>query len=134
MIRHGAQLVFAYGRATVARICVILRKSYGGAYIVMDSKRMGNDVCLAWPGAELAVMGAGQAAAILQRRATAEERAAFEADYAARLLNPYLAAERGYIDAVIAPAETRREISRALRMLATKREDLRPRKHDNTPL
>jgi len=67
-------------------------------------------------------------------RATAEERAAFEADYAARLLNPYLAAERGYIDAVIAPAETRREISRALRMLATKREDLRPRKHDNTPL
>ena len=79
MIRHGAQLVFAYGRATVARICVILRKSYGGAYIVMDSKRMGNDVCLAWPGAELAVMGAGQAAAILQRRATPEERAAFEA-------------------------------------------------------
>ena len=68
MIRHGAQLVFAYGRATVARVCVIMRKSYGGAYIVMDSKRMGNDVCLAWPGAELAVMGAGQASAILQRR------------------------------------------------------------------
>jgi acetyl-CoA carboxylase carboxyltransferase component len=134
MIRHGAQLVFAYGRATVARICVILRKSYGGAYIVMDSKRMGNDVCLAWPGAELAVMGAGQAAAILQRRATSEARAAFEADYSARLLNPYVAAERGYIDAVIEPSETRREISRALRMLATKREDLRPRKHDNTPL
>ncbi len=134
MIRHGAQLVFAYGRATVARICVILRKSYGGAYIVMDSKRMGNDVCLAWPAAELAVMGAGQAAAILQRRATPEERAAFEADYSARLLNPYVAAERGYVDAVIEPSETRREISRALRMLATKREDLRPRKHDNTPL
>ena len=70
MIRHGAQLVFAYGRATVPRVCVILRKSYGGAYIVMDSKRMGNDVCLAWPGAELAVMGAGQASAILQRGAT----------------------------------------------------------------
>ena len=134
MIRHGAQLVFAYGRATVARICVILRKSYGGAYIVMDSKRMGNDVCLAWPAAELAVMGAGQAAAILQRRATPDERAAFEADYSARLLNPYLAAERGYVDAVIEPGETRSEISRALRMLATKREDLRPRKHDNTPL
>ena len=110
------------------------RPSYGGAYIVMDSKRMGNDVCLAWPAAELAVMGAGQAAAILQRRATPEERAAFEADYSARLLNPYLAAERGYVDAVIAPSETRREISRALRMLVTKREDLRPRKHDNTPL
>ena len=76
MIRHGAQLVFAYGRATVPRICVILRKSYGGAYIVMDSKTMGNDLCLAWPWAELAVMGAGQAAAILQRRATPEERAA----------------------------------------------------------
>ena len=95
MIRHGAQLVFAYGRATVPRICVILRKSYGGAYIVMDSKTMGNDLCLAWPWAELAVMGAGQAAAILQRRATPEERAEFEADYAERLLNPYIAAERG---------------------------------------
>ena len=88
MIRHGAQLVFAYGRATVPRICVILRKSYGGAYIVMDSKRMGNDLCLAWPWAELAVMGAGQAAAILQRRATPEERAAFEADYAAPAAQP----------------------------------------------
>ena len=114
MIRHGAQLVFAYGRATVPRICVILRKSYGGAYIVMDSKRMGNDVCFAWPWAELAVMGAGQAAAILQRRATPEERAAFEADYADRLLNPYVAADRGYIDAVIDPADTRREIATAL--------------------
>jgi acetyl-CoA carboxylase carboxyltransferase component len=134
MIRHGAQLVFAYGRATVPRICVILRKSYGGAYIVMDSKRMGNDICLAWPAAELAVMGAGQAAAILQRRATPEDRAAFEADYETRLLNPYIAAERGYVDAVIEPAETRRVIARALDMLASKREDLRPRKHDNTPL
>src|SRR5918997_4147309 len=75
MIRHGAQLVFAYARATVPRLCVILRKSYGGAYIVMDSKRMGNDVCLAWPIAELAVMGAGQAAAILQRRAGPGRRA-----------------------------------------------------------
>ena len=134
MIRHGAQLVFAYGRATVARICVILRKSYGGAYIVMDSKRMGNDVCLAWPGAELAVMGAGQASAILQRGATDEQRVAFEEDYAERLLNPYVAAERGYVDAVIEPDETRREITRGLRLLASKREQLRPRKHDNSPL
>jgi acetyl-CoA carboxylase carboxyltransferase component len=110
MIRHGAQLVFAYARATVPRICVILRKSYGGAYIVMDSKNMGNDLCLAWPWAELAVMGAGQAAAILQRRATPDERAEFEADYTERLLNPYIAAERGYVDAVIEPADTRREI------------------------
>ncbi len=134
MIRHGAQLVFAYGRATVPRICVILRKSYGGAYIVMDSKEMGNDLCLAWPWAELAVMGAGQAAAILQRRATPDERAAFEADYSQRLLNPYIAAERGYVDAVIDPAETRQIIGEALLMLIDKRERLQARPHDNTPL
>ena len=134
MIRHGAQLVFAYARATVPRICVILRKSYGGAYIVMDSKKMGNDLCLAWPWAELAVMGAGQAAAILQRNATPEERAAFEADYSERLLNPYIAAERGFIDAVIDPADTRSEICAALHMLRDKRERLVSRKHDNTPL
>jgi len=134
MIRHGGQLVFAYARATVPRVCVILRKSYGGAYIVMDSKKMGNDLCLAWPTAELAVMGAGQAAAILQRRATPEERAAFEADYSERLLNPYVAAERGYVDAVINPEETRREVSAALIMLRDKRERLASRKHDNTPL
>jgi propionyl-CoA carboxylase beta chain len=134
MIRHGGQLVFAYARATVPRVCVILRKSYGGAYIVMDSKKMGNDLCLAWPTAELAVMGAGQAAAILQRRATQEERAAFEADYSERLLNPYVAAERGYVDSVINPEETRREVSAALIMLRDKRERLAPRKHDNTPL
>jgi len=134
MIRHGAQLVYAYGAATVPRVCVILRKSYGGAYIVMDSKRMGNDMCLAWPWAELAVMGAGQAAAILQRRASADEKAAFEADYAERLLNPYVAAERGYVDAVIDPADTRREVAAALAMLADKRERIPRRKHGNTPL
>jgi acetyl-CoA carboxylase carboxyltransferase component len=133
MIRHGAQLVFAYGRATVPRVCIILRKSYGGAYIVMDSKRMGNDLCLAWPWAELAVMGAGQAAAILQRRATPDEKAAFEADYAERLLNPYVAAERGYVDGVIEPAATRSEIAHALMILADKRENLTRRKHDNMP-
>jgi acetyl-CoA carboxylase carboxyltransferase component len=134
MIRHGAQLVFAYGRATVPRICIILRKSYGGAYIVMDSKKMGNDLCLAWPGAELAVMGAGQAAAILQRRATPEERAEFERDYTERLLNPYVAAERGFVDAVIEPDETRTVVADALRVLQDKRERFPGRKHDNTPL
>ena len=133
MIRHGAQLVFAYARASVPRLCVILRKSYGGAYIVMDSKPMGNDGCFAWPWAELAVMGAGQAAAILQRRATPEERAAFEADYSERLLNPYVAADRGYVDAVIEPAETRRELAAALAALADKREQLQARKHGNEP-
>jgi acetyl-CoA carboxylase carboxyltransferase component len=134
MIRHGAQLVFAYGRATVPRIGVILRKSYGGAYIVMDSKRMGNDVCLAWPTAELAVMGAGQAAAILMRRADAAAVAAFEADYSERLLNPYGSADRGYVDAVIDPSETRAAIANALQTLWSKREELQSRKHDNTPL
>jgi acetyl-CoA carboxylase carboxyltransferase component len=134
MIRHGAQLVFAYGRATVPRVCVILRKSYGGAYIVMDSKTMGNDLCLAWPGAELAVMGAGQASAILMRRGTPQERTEFEVDYANRLLNPYIAAERGFVDAVIEPAETRRLITGALELLADKRERLVVRKHDNSPL
>ena len=134
MIRHGAQLVFAYGRASVPRICIILRKSYGGAYIVMDSKTMGNDLCLAWPWSELAVMGAGQAAAILQRRASPEERAAFEADYTERLLNPYIAADRGLVDGVVEPADTRREIASALRALEHKRERLQARKHDNTPL
>ena len=134
MIRHGAQLVFAYGRATVARICVILRKSYGGAYIVMDSKRMGNDLCLAWPGAELAVMGAKGAVEILHRRDTPEVRLEREREYEERLLNPYIAAERGYVDAVIDPADTRAEIARALEILADKRERLAPRKHDNSPL
>ena len=134
MIRHGAQMAFAYARATVPRVNVTLRKSYGGAYIVMDSKRMGNDLCLAWPWAELAVMGAGQAAAILQRRATPDERAAFEADYAERLLNPYVAAERGFVDAVIEPARTRAEIAAALVALDDKCERLPGRKHDNTPL
>jgi acetyl-CoA carboxylase carboxyltransferase component len=134
MIRHGAQLAFAYARATVPRVCLTLRKSYGGAYIVMDSKRMGNDLSLAWPGAEIAVMGAKGAAEILHRRATAEERAALEAAYEERLLNPYIAAERGYIDAVIDPVDTRAEISAALEALSTKREHLVARKHGNTPL
>jgi len=134
MIRHGAQLVYAYATASVPRICLILRKSYGGAYIVMDSKRMGNDLCLAWPGAELAVMGAGQAAAILQRRASPEARAAFEADYSERLLNPYIAADRGLVDAVIEPADSRSIIADALMLLESKRELLGARKHGNTPL
>jgi propionyl-CoA carboxylase beta chain len=100
----------------------------------MDSKTMGNDLCLAWPWAELAVMGAGQAAAILQRRATPEERAEFELDYTDRLLNPYIAAERGLVDAVINPADTRRDIASALNVLEDKREDLGGRKHGNSPL
>ena len=134
MIRHGAQLAFAYARATVPRISLTLRKSYGGAFIVMDSKTMGNDLALAWPTAEIAVMGAKGAVEILYRRSTPEERTALEADYEERLLNPYRAAERGFLDAVIDPAESRREIDAALEVLSTKRERLMPRSHDNTPL
>ena len=134
MIRHGAQLVFAYGRATVPRICVILRKSYGGAYIVMDSKRMGNDLCLAWPGAELAVMGAKGAVEILHRRDTPEVRLEREREYEERLLNPYIAAERGYVDAVIDPADTRAEIARALEHPGRQARAPGPAKHDNSPL
>ncbi|MGZ0192362.1 MAG: carboxyl transferase domain-containing protein, partial [Acidimicrobiales bacterium] len=91
-------------------------------------------LCLAWPWAEIAVMGAGQAAAILARRSTPEEKAQFERDYAERLLNPYVAAERGFIDAVIKPADTRREICAALSVLEDKREMLIDRKHGNSPL
>ena len=134
MIRHGAQLVYAYGQATVPRICVILRKSYGGAYIVMDSKKMGNDVCLAWPWAELAVMGAGQASAILRRGASDDDRIAFESDYTERLLNPYIAAERGYVDDVIDPADTRVMIAASLSMLSNKRDQRPHRRHGNSPL
>ena len=134
MIRHGAQMAFAYARATVPRVNVTLRKSYGGAYIVMDSKRMGNDLALAWPAAEIAVMGAKGAVEILHRRSTPEERFALETAYEARLLNPYIAAERGFIDAVIDPADTRRELAAALEVLDGKRERLQPRAHDNTPL
>ena len=134
MIRYGAQLAFSYARATVPRVNVTLRKSYGGAYIVMDSKPMGNDVALAWPTAEIAVMGAKGAVEILHRSAGAAERAAMEAAYEQRLLNPYAAADRGAIDSVIEPADTRREICAALEMLVSKRERLPRRRHDNAPL
>ena len=129
MIRYGAQMAFAYARANVTT-----RKSYGGAYIVMDSKTMGNDIALAWPSAEVAVMGAKGAVEILHRRATTEERLAEEARYEERLLNPYIAAERGTIDAVIEPADTRRQVYAAFEMLTGKRERLPHRRHDNTPL
>ncbi|MEM7094684.1 MAG: carboxyl transferase domain-containing protein [Actinomycetota bacterium] len=134
MIRHGAELAFAYARATVPRISITLRKSYGGAYIVMDSKPMGNDIAMAWPTAEIAVMGAKGAVEIIHRRAEADERAELEADYEARLLNPYIAAERGAIDMVIDPADSRRQVADALDLLATKRERLPRRRHDNSPL
>jgi acetyl-CoA carboxylase carboxyltransferase component len=134
MIRHGAQLVAAYARATVPRLCVVLRKAYGGAYIVMDSRRLGNDVALAWPSAELAVMGAKQAIEILHRTADEATRQAAQAEYEETLLTPWVAAERGFVDAVIDPADTRRELAAALDALTSKRELLAPRSHDTGPL
>ena len=134
MIRHGAELAFAYAEASVPRICVVLRKAYGGAYIVMDSKGMGNDVCLAWPSAEVAVMGATGAVQILHRRAPQDERRALEEAYARELLTPWVAAERGFVDEVIDPADTRPVLQRALVMLASRREVLAGRKHDSGPL
>lgn len=134
MIRHGAQMAFAYAEATVPRVCVVLRKAYGGAYIVMDCKTMGNDMCLAWPTAELAVMGAKGAVQILHRRETDAVRLAQEIEYQERYLNPYIAAERGLIDAVVAPHETRRLVARGLDLLAAKQEMLVGRRHGNTPL
>ncbi len=134
MIRYGAQMAFAYARATVPRVNLTTRKSYGGAYIVMDSKEMGNDMAFAWPSAEIAVMGAKGAVEILYRRETPQRREELQMAYEKRLLNPYIAAERGTIDAVIEPTDTRSEISAALEMLASKRERLPRRRHDNSPL
>ena len=134
MIRYGAQMAFAYARATVPRVCLTLRKSYGGAYIVMDSRYMGNDLMLAWPTAEIAVMGAKGAVEILHRQADEAEREDLVAAYEERLLNPYIAAERGSVDRVIEPADTRSELTAALDVLSGKRERLPRRRHDNTPL
>jgi acetyl-CoA carboxylase carboxyltransferase component len=134
MIRHGAELVYAYAEATVPRVCLILRKAFGGAYIVMDSKLMGNDLCLAWPSAQVAVMGAQGAVQILHRREDAATQARLIDDYERLYLNPYVAAERGYVDQIIDPGETRRVVAGAFAMLATKRERLPRRKHGNGPL
>ena len=134
MIRHGAQMAFAYAEASVPRICVVLRKAYGGAYIVMDCKTMGNDLCIAWPSAELAVMGAKGAVQILNRRDDEATRLQREVEYAASYLNPFVAAERGYVDAVVQPHETRRWVARSVELLASKRELLSQRRHGNSPL
>jgi acetyl-CoA carboxylase carboxyltransferase component len=134
MIRHGAELAFAYAEATVPRVCVILRKAFGGAYIVMDSKGLGNNLCFAWPGAEIAVMGAEGAVQILHRRIQPEERQGLQDEYAARFLTPWEASERGFVDAVIDPGETRSVVATALRTLETEREMLPGRKHTVGPL
>ena len=134
MIRHGAELAFAYAEATVPRVCVILRKAFGGAYIVMDSKGLGNDLCFAWPGAEIAVMGAEGAVQILHRRSKPEDREQLQNEYAERFLTPYQASERGFVDAVIDPSSTRTVVALALDTLSTARESLPGRKHTVGPL
>jgi acetyl-CoA/propionyl-CoA carboxylase carboxyl transferase subunit len=142
IIRHGAKLLYAFAEATVPKLTVILRKAYGGAYDVMCSKHIGGDLNLAWPMAEIAVMGADGAVNILFHReitqAPAAEQAAVRArltqQYRAEFLNPYLAAERGYLDDVIDPAETRARLVAGLRLLRSKREDRPPKKHGNIPL
>ena len=144
IIRRGAKLIFAYAEATVPLVTIITRKAYGGAYDVMGSKHLGADINVAWPTAQIAVMGAQGAANIVYRKELAaveaeggdveSHRAALIDEYETTLANPYVAAERGYIDAVIAPHETRLEIVRALRLLRSKREVLPAKKHGNIPL
>jgi propionyl-CoA carboxylase beta chain len=140
IIRRGAKLIYAYAEATVPLVTIITRKAYGGAYDVMGSKHLGADINLAWPTAQIAVMGAQGAVNILYRNQLKEaddpeaRRAELVTDYDDTLANPYIAAERGYVDAVISPHETRVEVVRALRLLRTKRESLPAKKHGNIPL
>lgn len=147
ILRRGAKLLYAYGEATVPKITVTMRKAYGGAYCVMGSKGLGADVNLAWPTAQIAVMGAAGAVGFLHRKDINAARArglsneeltemvsCFEREYEDHMLTPYLAAERGLIDAVILPSETRGQISRNLRLLANKHVNRPARKHGNIPL
>ncbi len=140
IIRRGAKLIYAYCEATVPKVTVITRKAYGGAYDVMGSKHLGGDLSLAWPTAQIAVMGAQGAVNILYRKELKAaddpeaERARLLVEYDDELANPYLAAERGYVDRVIMPHETRKQVVLALRALRNKRETLPPKKHGNIPL
>lgn len=140
IIRRGAKLLYAYGEATVPLVTIITRKAYGGAYDVMGSKHLGADINLAWPTAQIAVVGATGAVGILYRRELADAkdpeklRQELMTEYEDTLANPYIAAERGYVDGVIQPHQTRVEIVKALRLLASKRATLPPKKHGNIPL
>lgn len=140
IIRHGAKLLFAYSEATVPKVSLIMRKAYGGAYIAMNSKGTGADIVYAWPIAEIAVMGAAGAVSIIGRKAieTSEEPAQKKAEllneYNNKFMNPYIAAEHGYVDEVIYPEETRQKIAGAFKMLKTKERHLPKKKHGNIPL
>ena len=132
IIRHGAKMLFAYSEATVPKITVILRKSYGGSYIAMCSREIGADQVIAWPSSEIAVMGPAGAANIIFKKDPDKDQKT--AEYVAEFATPYKAAERGYVDYVIEPKETRPRIIQSLNMLATKREVGPAKKHDNIPL
>ena len=136
VIKHGAKLLFAYGEATVPKITVITRKAYGGAYVVMSSKHLRGDVNYAWPTAEIAVMGAKGATEIIHRADLndPEKTAKHTADYEARFANPFVAAERGFIDEVIQPHSTRKRVARAFASLRNKSVQMPWKKHDNIPL
>jgi len=140
IIRHGAKLIYAYAEATVPKVCVIIRKAYGGAYIVMSSKHLRSDINLVWPSAEIAVMGAEGAVNIIYREELSEvedsqeKRQLLIADYQDKFTNPYVAASRGFVDDVIDPSETRPQIIKALEMLQNKRDTLPAKKHGNIPL
>ena len=134
IIRHGAKIVYAYAEATVPKITLITRKAYGGAYIVMASKNIGADVNLAWPQAEIAVMGASGAINILYRKAGDEEKAQAVKEYEEEFSNPYRAAERGLVDEIIMPRDTRSKLIKALEMARNKNQSNPPKKHGNMPL
>ena len=134
IIRHGAKIVYAYAEATVPKITLITRKAYGGAYIVMSSKPTGADVNLAYPQAEIAVMGAEGAVNILYRKSSAEEKQEIIKEYEDKFSNPYRAAERGLIDEVIMPRDTRYKLVQALEMAHNKNLSNPPKKHGNMPL
>ena len=141
VIRHGAKLLWSYAEATVPKITVTTRKSYGGAYIAMSSQHLGADMLFAWPSAQIAVMGASGAVNIVAsyRKQMKEsddpekKRAELIAEYENAFNTPYIAAERGYLDAIIKPSETRIRLIDALEIMATKREVLPPKKHGNIP-
>jgi len=140
VIRHGAKILYAYSEATVPKINVIIRKAYGGAYIAMSSKHLGADMVFAWPTAEIAVMGPDGAANIIFKKEIAQAgdseamRTQKIEEYREKFSNPYIAAERGYVDDVIEPATTRQRVISALDMLATKKENRPAKKHGNIPL
>ncbi len=134
IIKHGAKLLYAYGEATVPKVTVITRKAYGGAYDVMASKHLRGDVNYAWPTAQIAVMGAKGAVEIIYRGRSAEEIAVLTAEYEARFANPFVAAEKGFIDEVIMPHSTRKRVTRAFAMLRGKKLENPWKKHGNIPL